>query len=296
MLLVRFPWWRRLFAAARILATGDNGLYYDHIGGDLLEPEAAIPADSRWLNLGYWREAQTYPEAAAALARPLAAAAECGPGVHALDCCCGFAAQDFLWLREYAGMQITGVNITASQVEFARETAAAANLADRLELHQASATELPFESGSFDRVVSLESAFHYRPRTQFFAEASRVLRSGGRLAVLDMLPLPGSPTGGWFRRLARRYAGIPAENLVDRDRYAEQLAEAGFRDIRIESIREWVFPGFYRYALARRGGTSREMSITIPAEEVAASRGSEHWRDESGLNDYILATAIAPRK
>jgi SAM-dependent methyltransferase len=57
--------------------------------------------------------------------------------------------------------------------------------AETLRLTQANAKRLPFGSGRFDRVVSVEMLEHvFRPdRDAVFAEIARVLRPGGRVAV-----------------------------------------------------------------------------------------------------------------
>lgn len=70
--------------------------------------------------------------------------------------------------------------------------AAAAGVADRVEVHTADMTALPFADDSFD-VVTSAMAIHNVPSAQgrFHAidEAIRVLRPGGQLLVADPWPM-----------------------------------------------------------------------------------------------------------
>lgn len=77
---------------------------------------------------------------------------------------------------------------TGNTIEVARANAAAAGVADRIVLHTADMTDLPFEDATFDLVTSA-LAVHNIPdadgRRRAIEEAVRVLKPGGRLAIID---------------------------------------------------------------------------------------------------------------
>jgi SAM-dependent methyltransferase len=94
----------------------------------------------------------------------------------------GRAAGADLWTRDQSG---NGPAATLAN-------AAAAGVADRVEVHTADLTALPFPDGSFD-VVTSALAIHNIPtpdgRYRALDEAIRVLRPGGQLIIADPWPI-----------------------------------------------------------------------------------------------------------
>lgn len=284
----------------RLLLRSDVGTYYDFLGDDVLEAAEADFAQRRrplWLNLGYWDRATTYVEACAALARRLAQAARLQRGDVVLDAGFGFAEQDLLWAREYGTRQIVGINVTRSQVAVAKQRVAQSECCDRIALCLGSATALPLGEASVDKVVALESAFHFDTREHFFKEAYRVLRPGGRLATADCLPYPGEDPDGLVNRLGWRRWSIPRANIYDHRVYADKLRDCGFEEIETDSIRDAVFPGMHHYGLQRRQGVPRgQEHVVLTAEDRARCLGVEVWRKQGGLTDYVVFSARKPEQ
>jgi microcystin synthetase protein McyJ len=232
--------------APKLFMSATPEQYYEYLGDDVVEGQHgrfADPTKPLWLNLGYWKTARKYPDAAAALATRLAEFAALGPNDALLDVGFGFAEQDLFWVRQFGVKHITGINITAMQVELANKRVAAQNLSDRIDLRVGSATKLEFADSSFDKVTALECAHHFDTRQAFFEEAFRVLRPGGRLATADGISSPGDPQLGFVNRMALKRWCAPSANVYDRNEYSRRLSELGFVNIRAESIRNYVFPG-----------------------------------------------------
>ncbi len=124
--------------------------------------EARLKGDERLLDLGCGRGAV------------LIAAARRLPAGHA-------AGAD-LWTKEQSGNR-PGATLA---------NAAAAGVADRVEVHTADMTALPFADGSFD-VVTSAMAIHNIPspegRYRAVDEAMRVLRPGGQVLIADIWPM-----------------------------------------------------------------------------------------------------------
>jgi ubiquinone/menaquinone biosynthesis C-methylase UbiE len=264
---------------------------------DLLGTRNTLSESSLYLNLGYWERAETYEQACDALAHRLAESAGLGPGDEVLDVGFGFAAQDLYWLETFRPARITGVNVTPLQVAVGRRRVAERGLDHRIRLLPGSAVALPFAAACFDRVLALETAFHFDTREAFFREAYRVLRPGGRLALADVLPRAEAPRSAkWAvaEFLGRSFWQIPRANMYPAGGYRARLEAAGFREARVVSIRDQVYGPFARHARSRLANPDVAARLD-PLVRVLWRASVASDRAWEGL-DYVVALAVKPQE
>jgi len=104
------------------------------------------------------------------------------PGNRLLDIACGRGKSSFIVSCMHPQAEIVGIDLLEQNVRVAETLF---DQVDNLSYQSGNAMSLDFPDASFDRVMCLEAAFHFPDRAQFLQEASRVLRPGGKLIVVD---------------------------------------------------------------------------------------------------------------
>lgn len=261
----------------------------------MLSTHNNLAEQSLYLNLGYWETAHTYDSACEAMARLLGDAAQLNAEDAILDAGFGFADQDIYWVEQFSPRRIVGLNITPLQVDIAQQRVTGRGLDQRILLHHGSATHMPCQSAQFDKVMALEAAFHFSTREDFFREAHRVLKPGGRLAVADIIPLTVSPHD--LRNRVAEYIGrsfwqIPQDNIYPRDVYVDKLRLAGFEHVQVCSVREHVYRPFAHYARRRL----EEPEIVERMNPLLRRMLKiSVWRETANATlDYLIVTADKP--
>jgi ubiquinone/menaquinone biosynthesis C-methylase UbiE len=106
------------------------------------------------------------------------------PGMDVLDVACGTGNATLPAAR--AGARVTGLDFAPGLLEIARERAADAMV--EVDFVEGDAQELPFDDGSFDRVVSMFGHMFAPDHRRTADEMKRVLRPDGAIAVACWTP------------------------------------------------------------------------------------------------------------
>jgi arsenite methyltransferase len=128
--------------------------------------------------------------------------------------------------------RVIGVDMTPEMIERAQSSARRLNLSN-VEFRKGYLEELPVESSTVDVIIS-NCVINLSPdKARVFAEAFRVLKPGGKLAVSDIVtdgPLPEA-----IKKSLSAWAGCVA-GAVEAEEYIGMMKSVGFTDISIVPV------------------------------------------------------------
>jgi ubiquinone/menaquinone biosynthesis C-methylase UbiE len=211
----------------------------------------------------------TFAPASAGFVDALLDAAGVGVATRLLDVCCGTGVVTVAAAGR--GADARGVDFSAAMLGEARRAHA------QLRFDEGDAEALPYADGSFEVVVSNFGIHHIAHSDRAMAEARRVLRPGGRLAITNWATPAENIAWRLLFDAIRAHGDLQAANappsggnLQTPEAALRLLAEAGFTKCQAEVIpREWLVsgPGDLIAALAR--GTVRTAAL-INAQSAEA--------------------------
>ena len=201
---------------------------------------------SRALHFGYWdHHTRSHADSLMNMNRALAQRSDLQPGQRVLDAGCGIGGSS-VWLAKTYGMQVVGIAPVASQVARARRYARQQGVEDLVRFDQQDYLDTTFPGESFDVVWALESVCHAPDKSRFLAEARRLLKPGGRLAVAEYFRTRRPCAAGDERLLQRWLDGWAIPNLATGSEFTAWAAKTGFTDVRLEDITPSVRPSLRR--------------------------------------------------
>jgi len=154
-------------------------------------------------------------------------------------------------VAEAHGCRVTGIDLTPAFCDAAGVLTDWVGLADRVRFEVGDVTALPFADASFDAAMTLHVAMNIKAKDRLYAEARRVLRPGGVLAIYDVL----QGEGGAVVYPVPWAADAAISHLATPDEMTALLEGAGFTIVEREDStgRGEVFLGAVAERLAAQG-------------------------------------------
>jgi len=219
------------------------------------------------------------------------------PTDKVLDAGCGIGGSS-IWMAKNHHNKVTGITLSAKQVEHAQKNAQRHHVSDLTHFEVADFCATPFADESFDIVWALESSCYALDKSAFLKEAYRLLCKGGRLVIGDAFMLQRELNEQQWQAVVAFYNGWAVPNLCMRDEFNQYLIDLKFQNIQIRNINEQIRPSAkYIYKVTKRfffwGKLAKCLGLSSKAKEVDAQVGfaqHEFFR-VGGIAEYFVATA-----
>ena len=197
---------------------------------------------NRSVHFGYYdHEIKSHGEALLNLNKVLAQKSGVKDGDIILDAGCGHGGSS-VWLAENYNVQVTGITLVPHQVIKARNVARKRALDHRISFSEQDYSNTNFKDESFTLIWACESMCHAKDKLDFYREAYRLLKPGGRLICADYFRTQ-RPLNKEGEKLLHDW--LDGWSIKDIDAFSEHKTNAeqcGFVEFNLENITEYTKP------------------------------------------------------
>lgn len=244
------------------------------------------------LNFGYWDDKTNTPlDAQKKMCTIFGKKALLESNQHIVDVGSGIGSPAIHWSLEYSPVKLSCININFTQLLSSINNvhkSIPANNPKNFNFVNATATTLPFENESVDRVLSLEAAQHFKPLKNFISESFRILRKNGMLALA--IPVMTESHTAPITKLgtlsltwsSEHYSGEFVESTIKQE---------GFSHIDLQKIGSNVYEPLTNFYIENRKSIKNKILQHYPAYvEKLLSKSLNKMKEvsEKKIIDYVL--------
>lgn len=148
-----------------------------------------------------------------------------------LDAGCGVGGTS-IFIAENSGAKVSGITISDIQINQAKKLALKSKSPELLDFSNQDFTKTNFKDNTFSKIFGIESVCHAHNKIEFLKEAYRILKKGGKIAIID----------GYLKRqnlndkekevYSKWLRGWEVPNLAFLESFHNDFKKAGFKNIK----------------------------------------------------------------
>jgi cyclopropane fatty-acyl-phospholipid synthase-like methyltransferase len=156
-----------------------------------------------------------------------------------LDAGCG-TGNTSIFISESIGAKIYGITLSKTQIKIARKKSSKSKYSHLQEFYIMDFTKTRFKGEFFSKIYGIESICHACKKIDFLNEGFRVLKKGGKIAIIDAF-LTRSNFNEKEKKIYEAFRnGYALSNLSTKDGFYCDLKKAGFKNIKFHDKSEMV--------------------------------------------------------
>jgi len=200
---------------------------------------------------------------------------------HILDIGAGLAGAARM-LAHSPGCRVDCVELTSDYCTGAELLNRLTGLDDRINVHQASALDLPFPDDTFDAVWMQNVGMNISDKGKLYAEVCRVLKPGGRFAFQEMSA--GEEATSYF---PLPWATDPADNfLISAEEMHSLLGESGFITETFEDASDTILNG-PPVSVTPAAAAQGQLGLSVFVDNLAEKAGNARRSLQEGKIRFV---------
>lgn len=178
-----------------------------------------------------------------------------------LDVGCG-GGRTVAKLAAMTNAKVIGVDPSAASIAVASKLNQHLINSGRVEIRQASVSDLPFAEATFDLITAVETHFWWPDLPNDVGQVARVLKAGGTFVIIAEVYRGSTARNA---RLIEKYLPAVGLKLMTVDEHRSLLEENGFGEIEIAVVsdRGWICCKAAKPLLRRELSAKNEKPVTI---------------------------------
>lgn len=244
------------------------------------------------LHYGLWyTQTKTLAEAIVNTDKLIVETLAIGAGDVVLDAGCGVGGSS-IFVAETTGARVEGITLSNVQLAIARKMAQRSPATAMLTFSLQDFTRSKFPSATFTKIFGIESVCYAQAKSNFLLEANRLLRQGGRLAIIDTFRTRERLDDNDYRIYRRFIDGWAVPNLPTTSYFAKLLSDAGFKNIVYNDLTDYIWKSVER--VFRVGLVTSALNIVKRRLRLARDNRSAYYQRaafKKGITRYGMFVA-----